>query len=542
MSVDQEQWKPVIEQLFDLRNTKDRTRRVREAWAIDWQNRGESAVLNREALNNRPDGVCIYEWTPVVADFVRSPRMQGHCIVPIGQSAGSAAIMLTTKEIPPCELAYPAMFLIEPTTITHELFSGHLEDRIASMNFAVAAIAARRNTWKSREAAFEYSTKRFPWGMWDERVVRARVEHGRESVPNGDVILKCDRKQEAVSYPDTEAHFESAVQLGRICHAVRVHIVWGTRNDLVSPTSFRPQIPNVNPSRHSIPTSIPGSIRYLKDRNDNEQQELWHSLCRSALWKPSVAFGSFFSSDYHHLLMGGTTYDDGILLLAGQHPTTTYLFLLLHLYGVLASCMRSDDWVIRDRYKAAGVSAVDPSVEPDCNTVEFLNVAKDDALAWPKEARRAYPRTANTHMESIIGPFVCNSLEINNLLLEIFNEKLNLWLGTLMERRKMEELSGSETRVIRNPSTTNTNQAIGSHTDFGSLSFLHNRLGGLQVLVPGSDSWQYVKLEAYPGPRHLQRRGRAGHLQGRNSSLEPPPPPSGSQAGLERWSLVYFKS
>ncbi|KAJ3497907.1 hypothetical protein NLJ89_g10288 [Agrocybe chaxingu] len=181
-------------------------------------------------------------------------------------------------------------------------------------------------------------------------------------------------------------------------------------------------------------------------------------------------------------------------------------------------------------YKAAGVNAVDASGEPD--TVEFLNIAKDDALAWPKQARRAYPRTANARMESTVGPFVRKSLEINNCLLDIFNEKLGLPPGALMERHKMEELSGSETRITRNAPTTNTTkQAIGSHTDFGSLSFLHNRLGGLQVLVPGSDSWQYVK----PIPGHaICNVGDALAI----FNLRSPPP--GSQAGLERWSLVYF--
>jgi len=58
-------------------------------------------------------------------------------------------------------------------------------------------------------------------------------EDGLEKSPSGSVTLKCDRKQEAVSFPDVEPHFEGAVQLSRICHAVPIHIIWGTRNDLV---------------------------------------------------------------------------------------------------------------------------------------------------------------------------------------------------------------------------------------------------------------------------------------------------------------------
>jgi len=190
-------------------------------------------------------------------------------------------------------------------------------------------------------------------------------------------------------------------------------------------------------------------------------------------------------------------------------------------------------------YKAAGANAVDATGELD--TVEFLNVAKDDALAWPKQARRAYPRTANARMVSTITPFVRQSLEVNNTILAVFNDKLGLPVGSLLKRHLMEEFSGSETRITRNGPTTNTTKvAIGSHTDFGSLSFLHNRLGGLQVLPPGSESWQYVK----PIPRHaICNVGDAlalfsgGILRSNLHRVLPPPAP---QAGIERYSLVYF--
>jgi hypothetical protein len=127
------------------------------------------------------------------------------------------------------------------------------------------------------------------------------------------------------------------------------------------------------------------------------------------------------------------------------------------------------------RYKAAGANAVDATGELD--TVEFLNVAKDDALAWPKQARRAYPRTVNARMASTIVPFVRKSLEVNNTILEIFNDKLGLPVGSLLERYLMEEFSGSETRITKNGPTTNTTKvAIGSHTDFGSLVIGHSHI------------------------------------------------------------------
>lgn len=130
--------------------------------------------------------------------------------------------------------------------------------------------------------------------------------------------------------------------------------------------------------------------------------------------------------------------------------------------------------------------------------MEFINVAKDDALAWPKQARRDYPSATKARMESTIAPFVRKSLAVNGTLMAVFNDRLGLPEGALGQRHKMDEFSGSEARCIKNPPKPNgiseEQAAIGAHTDFGSLSFLHNRLGGLQVLVPGTEKWQYIKV------------------------------------------------
>jgi hypothetical protein len=103
--------------------------------------------------------------------------------------------------------------------------------------------------------------------------------------------------------------------------------------------------------------------------------------------------------------------------------------------------------------------------------VEFINVAKDDALAWPRQARRAYPVTVQARMESTITPFVCKSLAVSETLLKVFNTRLELPEGALIRRHSLEEFSGSETRCIRNPPKPDGSSptAIGSHTDFGSL-------------------------------------------------------------------------
>lgn len=122
------------------------------------------------------------------------------------------------------------------------------------------------------------------------------------------------------------------------------------------------------------------------------------------------------------------------------------------------------------RYKAAGANATDEYGSLD--TVEFINVAKDDALAWPNVARRAYPRTVNARMEGTIRPFIEKSLGVNETLLRVLGARLGLPEDALESRHKRDEFSGSEARCIRKgPSgpISEEKAAIGAHTDFGSL-------------------------------------------------------------------------
>lgn len=151
-------------------------------------------------------------------------------------------------------------------------------------------------------------------------------------------------------------------------------------------------------------------------------------------------------------------------------------------------------------------------------------------------------------MESTIKPFVHKSLEVNNTVLSVFEKKLGLPEGALLDLHAKDDPSGSETRCIKNPpkrpdadaAKESAKVALGAHTDFGSLSFLHNRLGGLQVLPPGSPDWQYVR----PIPGHaICNVGDAltvfsgGILRSNMHRVVPPP---GAQGAFPRWSLVFF--
>jgi isopenicillin N synthase-like dioxygenase len=103
--------------------------------------------------------------------------------------------------------------------------------------------------------------------------------------------------------------------------------------------------------------------------------------------------------------------------------------------------------------------------------------------------------------------------------------------------------SGDHIRIVKAPPQPNRPPAtasMGAHTDFGSLTLLINRVGGLQVLPPGTSEWVYVR----PLPGHaIINLGDAlvkftnGLLKSNIHRVVAPP---GAQATETRYSLVYF--
>jgi len=195
-------------------------------------------------------------------------------------------------------------------------------------------------------------------------------------------------------------------------------------------------------------------------------------------------------------------------------------------------------------YKGAGLHTADERGTLDAT--EFLDVAKDDALAFPSPIHRTYPPLVSAAFPTTITPFVKKSLEVNESLLRVLGERLGLADGVMQSMHIKEEKSGCVARVIRTPPQDGDAQILeeqallGAHTDFGSLSFLHNRLGGLQVLAPGTEKWLYVK----PLPGHaICNVGDglnifSGGLIRSNMHRVVAPPKA--QAAYERYSLAFF--
>lgn len=129
------------------------------------------------------------------------------------------------------------------------------------------------------------------------------------------------------------------------------------------------------------------------------------------------------------------------------------------------------------------------------------------------------------------------------LVLTLLNDHLRLPPNTLQDMHRLEGNSGDQVRMIKAPPqpVDDRRTALGEHTDFGSVTVLFNRLGGLQVLPPGRNAeWCYVK----PLPNHaIINLGDAMVLLTASilrSNIHRVVAPPGEQANHTRYSLVYF--
>jgi isopenicillin N synthase-like dioxygenase len=149
----------------------------------------------------------------------------------------------------------------------------------------------------------------------------------------------------------------------------------------------------------------------------------------------------------------------------------------------------------------------------------------------------------------LIKSYINDSHALITLLLDHLNSHLQLPEGTLQSLHRLDQPSGDQIRLIKSPPQPPSDQrtALGKHTDFGSLTILFNRLGGLQILPPPSltpagkePEWTYVK----PLQGHCiinlgdaMTKFSGGLLRSNIHRVVSPP---GEQAKETRYSVVYF--
>ncbi|KAG1882652.1 Alpha/beta hydrolase fold-1 [Suillus subluteus] len=293
-----EHWEPMLRYLFSHQNLQQPSR-IREAWCFDWLNHGDAAVINKAALERRsPGDVSIAEWAAAIASFVKSPFLRGHRLVGVGHSAGSSAIILSTRAFPMRNQPFVAVFLLEPSMLTRELWTSHLMERETLMRRSIRATLRRRSVFDTWEEAANHYRKRKPWAGYDHEVFDIFAQHGFHSVGVQDgskeetkVALKCDLHHEALAYQDVESHFEATDQYTRLCHVVPVHIVFGTVHDYI-PSYFQDCMTDVTQGRS------PASVKRVPGAGHGILQQAPEGLARAV----SIGLNSITGDSASHLL------------------------------------------------------------------------------------------------------------------------------------------------------------------------------------------------------------------------------------------------
>ncbi|PGH19571.1 hypothetical protein AJ80_03907 [Polytolypa hystricis UAMH7299] len=281
--------------------------------------------------------------------------------------------------------------------------------------------------------------------------------------------------------------------------------------------------PGIPPFPDDVPTAplLRLSLKRLLDRDSDEVQR-FNRICEDL---------GFFYLDFR-----GTEPGDAILAEADE------LFNVNErLFKIDLEEKQKYDFSRQNSYfgyKEAGAAVVDRQGNRDRN--EFYNVSKDDMLgvSQPLPAPEIL-----SNSRPLFKSFMVNAHSVVSLVLDLLNEHLQLAPGALSDLHRFQSRSGDQVRLIKAPPQPANDRriALGQHTDFGSVTVLFNRVGGLQILPPGKDAeWCYVR----PLPGHaIINLGDAmvkftnGLLRSNIHRVVSPP---GLQAETTRYSLVYF--
>ena len=166
-------------------------------------------------------------------------------------------------------------------------------------------------------------------------------------------------------------------------------------------------------------------------------------------------------------------------------------------------------------------------------------MSKDDILGISEPLPA--PEVLEPH-RGLLKSYMQQSHALVSLILRLLNARLGLPSETLPSKHKFNAVSGDQVRWVYAPPQPfdDRKTALGAHTDFGSVTILFNRLGGLQVLPPNTDEWCYVKPlkgHAVVNLGDAMVKFTAGILRSNMHRVSNPP---GEQADSTRMSLVYF--
>ncbi|KAJ7628810.1 Alpha/beta hydrolase fold-1 [Roridomyces roridus] len=230
-----EHYEATLEDLYSIMLNNPHGPRIREAWSFDSPNHGDGAVLNEETLEWGYEPT--FGWqefgrgvhaflcglgTGVDVDFTTRR------LVFIGHSFSAVSLICALTHQPP--LKPECLIMLELMCLRAEAI-GPL------MKLLVDGCSKRRTIWPSREEAYKSLKARKAWAAWDDRVLRAYVDHGFRDLPTREhpnkegVILKCTRAQETATYRETYSSSLVYRMMGTIVKRFPTHFIYGAIDD-----------------------------------------------------------------------------------------------------------------------------------------------------------------------------------------------------------------------------------------------------------------------------------------------------------------------
>jgi isopenicillin N synthase-like dioxygenase len=250
------------------------------------------------------------------------------------------------------------------------------------------------------------------------------------------------------------------------------------------PSEENLDLPSLPPFPSDVPTVPLRSINLQNLLNGSEKEQ-------DLLWRACTELG-FFYLDLRPSPQDVNTGHGSNLL-----KTSDALFSLgTKIFNLPDSEKQTYDMQSQDSYfgyKGLGAGVIDSKGTKDRN--EFWNISKDDILNHTDPLPNPEILQEQVSRE-LLESFMRSSHAVVTLILQILNTKLGLPDSTLQDLHRLDSVSGDQVRWVKSPPQPRDDRAtaLGEHTDFGSVTVLFNRLGGLQVLPPGEgEGWKYVK-------------------------------------------------
>ncbi|GJJ74878.1 hypothetical protein EMPS_07236 [Entomortierella parvispora] len=209
-------WEPVMARLTPPWGTGD-------MYAFDCRNQGDSAVLNKDVLENT------FDWYSYARDILQCVDTFGlKKPIGVGHSFGASAFILAELIRPG---TFSAIVAVDPT-----MFPAAIKMSVPVDDHPMAQITLRRrDTWKDREEAKAQLLKKPFFQAWHKEAMDIYIEHGLVDAVGKDgspqVTLKCPKFQEAITFAMVGTGLADAFEnLDKV--KIPIHLIVGGTSDI----------------------------------------------------------------------------------------------------------------------------------------------------------------------------------------------------------------------------------------------------------------------------------------------------------------------